>query len=67
MNPARSYPCTVATQQILVEKAREEDLVVFGQVLGGCDERVPECVAVGCPGWCFVRSVRVAWDYGGYF
>jgi len=61
------YPRAVATQQIFVQEAGKENLVVFSQVLGGGDEGVPECVAVGGPGWCFVREVRVAWDDGDYF
>ena len=67
MDAGCGYPGAVATQQILVQEAGKEDFVVFGQVLGGGDERVPECVAIGYPGWCFVREVRVAWDDGDYF
>ena len=66
MDAGCRYPRAVATQQIFVQEAGEEDLVVFRQVLGGGDERVLECVAVGCPGRCFVREVVVRWDDGGY-
>jgi hypothetical protein len=44
---------------VFVEKTKEEDLMVFCQVLGFGDQRVAECVGVGCPRWCFVGEVRI--------